>query len=754
MLHRYKRATSEDIAEAINARKTPNSETVLRDDVCGRHLSMLQLPHWSSGLHMVAKKDGTARPVRRLSSASTSALPADAYPILHIHDFTAGLSECKIFLKMDLIKELPPDPCIRAQDVPKTAIATPFGLFEFTRMPFGLKNAWPKRSQCLMDNITWSSWLGCLFILMTNAGGVSYQPVHHERDLRLTLQRTLGRFGLVLNVDKCVSSACANFNFLATTISKRKASVCCTDKVKAVLRFKRPRTVKALQRFLGLVNFLPPCFLPNIASNNASAYRRTCRRASTAYSGTTSMMSAFAQTKQRLATSYSPLPPDLQTPNSASTQTRAPRPSQERNPPGCRMAVFSPSVSSVDAQLPPNHATRHTTWNSWRFIPPSSNFDHMLEGRRFWIFTDQKPLTGAFFKAQDPVSNQQRHQLAFISEFATDIAHLPVLENVIADTLTWQFDDKEASATVHAVTHTLKDIDLSDLARHQRHINEEPASSLRLENVRFQGIDHAIVCDTSLQRPRVLVPESWRRKIFDAIHGLDDQSERRPWPSSPRLTRGKTCAAMSSARLRSAEPVPLARLQFTRTRPSLWYPYLPSVSSKFTLTSWGHSPPEQGYKYSINDDRQDHPLARGHTNHGHDGGNSYTSFPGDLDLALRNPLHRYHWQRRTVHFTFAAWETALSCLGINVSATTAYHPQSNSIVERLHRTMKNALRCAVRSSKSWTRSLPWVMLGIRNTHWRLTRPPWLRKWFSGSLSEFPVCTSRVSNCRNDRLQNN
>ena len=51
---------------------------------------------------------------------------------------------------------------------------------------------------------------------------------------------------------------------------------------------------------------------------------------------------------------------------------------------------------------------------------------------------------------------------------------------------------------------------------------------------------------------------------------------------------------------------------------------------------------------------------------------------------------------------------------MNVSTTASYHPQGNGTVELFHRTLKNALQCAVKASKSWSRSLPWVLLGLRN----------------------------------------
>ena len=64
----------------------------------------------------------------------------DNYPIPRIQDFTAQLAGCTIFSKVDLVCGYNKIP-VRPKDVPKTAVVTPFGLFEFLCMPFGLKNA-------------------------------------------------------------------------------------------------------------------------------------------------------------------------------------------------------------------------------------------------------------------------------------------------------------------------------------------------------------------------------------------------------------------------------------------------------------------------------------------------------------------------------------------------------------------------------------------------------------------------------------
>ena len=71
---------------------------------------------------------------------------------------------------------------------------------------------------------------------------------------------------------------------------------------------------------------------------------------------------------------------------------------------------------------------------------------------------------------------------------------------------------------------------------------------------------------------------------------------------------------------------------------------------------------------------------------------------------------------RGSQFTSAVWKQLLRTWGITNLQTTAYHPEANGLVERLHRRLKESLMalCA-QSPENWFWKLPMALLAIRTT---------------------------------------
>jgi hypothetical protein len=67
---------------------------------------------------------------------------------------------------------------------------------------------------------------------------------------------------------------------------------------------------------------------------------------------------------------------------------------------------------------------------------------------------------------------------------------------------------------------------------------------------------------------------------------------------------------------------------------------------------------------------------------------------------------------RGTQFTSQVWTILCRKLGIQHTTTTAYHPQSNGLVERAHRQLKEGLKTRL-ASHAWPAHLPWVLLGMR-----------------------------------------
>jgi hypothetical protein len=206
---------------------------------------------WASPLHMVRKADGSWWPFGDYQRFNLVTV-ADRYPVLNMQDLSARLHDCAIFSKLDLKKGYYQIP-MRPEDIPHKPIIMPFGLWEFTRMPFGFKNA-GQTFRRLMDRV--GSDLPYVFIYLDDILVASPDVESHKVHLRTILQR-LCEFGLVLNIKKC-EPGCQSVDFLGHRILSIGVEPL-HKHVEAIQQHLRPAEMRALQSSLGLVNFYRRC---------------------------------------------------------------------------------------------------------------------------------------------------------------------------------------------------------------------------------------------------------------------------------------------------------------------------------------------------------------------------------------------------------------------------------------------------------------------------------------------------------------
>ncbi|KRY64642.1 Retrovirus-related Pol polyprotein from transposon [Trichinella pseudospiralis] len=691
---------------------------------------------WSAPIVIVRKKDGSPRfcvDFRRLNDVTTK----DAHPLPRIDDTLEALSGARWFSTLDFSSGYWQIP-VEEADRPKTAFSTPFGLYQFRVMPFGLCNA-PATFQRLMDvalrGLTWSSCLAYLDDIIV----FGRTAREHTDRLERVLQR-IAETGLKLKPQKCHLMR-KTVRFLGHVLSENGISTD-EEKTRAVKEWATPCCPSEVRQFLGLASYYRR-FIKNFSM--VSAPLNALLRKGSHWKWTAECQTAFDKLKHMLCTAPVLTFPDFNLPFIVDVDASAE---------GIGAVLSQPSHGNERVVA---YASRTLTKAERRYcvtrkellalVWSIKEFRPYLYGQQFDVRTDHSCLR--WLRNFKEPEGQVARWLEQLAEYDFNVLHRPgrahcnadalsrqrcpqcgisivaaasppvvSMEEVapsrcssIADIHTW-LQAQSTDTTLSALRNwldanrwprhcpTSSDPDLRSLWRDGKGVFRVDENGLLRR--RQAGGDHVV--------DQLLVPKELRNDVLAAMHNstfgghfasrrtLDRLQRRYFWPRMRKAVDAwcqvcRTCAARNEPTRKAKAPL-----------------QMPETSCAFQTLAMDFLGPleatPKGHRYILVVCDYFSKWTEAYPTRSQTATEVADALVNNWFSRFGAPIRLHSDQGRS--FESSLISEVCKIFGVEKTRSSPYHPQGNGLVERANRTLLNTLAklCHESQDRSWDQLLP------------------------------------------------
>ena len=396
---------------------------------------------WTSPIVPVPKEDGSIRlciDYRRLNGVSQ----ADPYYMSTLEEILERVGACKCISKLDLSKGFYQIE-VEKESVPKTAFITPFGKYQFLRMPFGLRNA-PSIFQRVMENVLRGCYMFCAPYI-DDIVVFSQDGEKHLADLREVLV-ALRRNGLTVKLEKCAFGK-RKLEYLGHLIGGGEMAVP-EHRATAMAEFVQPRTKRQLRAFLGAASYYRR-FVLNFAAHSSILSPSTSKFSPSVVVWSGGMLEAFNTLKVSLVDVCALTVPSLEDSFVLHSDASGAgigaalyviREGEEK-----LVAFFSKQLQGAQHRYSATELEALAVFKAIHF------FAHYLWGKKFDVVTDHRALV--YLMTSNKLNKRLTGWALQLMDFQFDITYKPGSTHLDADgmsrqgwhdlELPWESDDNQ-----------------------------------------------------------------------------------------------------------------------------------------------------------------------------------------------------------------------------------------------------------------------------------------------------------------------